>query len=204
MDDRLCSDISNVPLTELQDTHKALEFQIREESTIPCLRDRIFPIIRGNRPLICSPMAQERFQSIVNDLGSIYERQRARLLFSSQSAELSCHELSQISIHTWPQDMKLPVMVHKFDMLTNEPIIPFTAQLKTAIAQDCFESCWYGRILTLTANQQASKTFREAMFSWPDDVHPRPAVQLHAARSLTLYNRMTNRLMDDDESEMMH
>ncbi|CCG81044.1 Putative uncharacterized protein [Taphrina deformans PYCC 5710] len=185
----LCSDISNVPLDQLALSHANLSFQMQEERTVPCLRDRLFPIIRGDRPLLCSPVAQHRFGEIVSELGSPFERQRAQLLFAAQDARLTAQQLSQISIHAWPSDVRFPILVHKFDTMTYRPAVPFTTQYKTLIAQDCFENCWYGRILTLSANQQAVKTFREALFGWPEGVQPKPAVYLHAARSLTRYER---------------
>lgn len=176
-------------LSELAQSHQSLAFQMQEEATVPCLRDRIFPIIRGNRPLFCTPVAQHRFFEIVSELGSVYEKERARIMFSTQPSELSCHQLSQISIHSWPSDIRFPLTVQKFDPVAYQPTVPFTIEFKTAIAQDCFENCWYGRVVTLSANQQAVKTFREALFQWPDEVHPRPVVHLHAARSLTMYDR---------------
>lgn len=157
---------------------------------MPCLRDRVFPIVRGDRSLVCSPVARHRFLEIVGELGSAYEKQRAALFFSDAPPQETIAQLNGISIHTWPADLRLPITVHKFDMATHQPTVPFTTEYKTLIAQDCFENCWYGRILTLSANQQAVKTFREALFSWPDEVEPRPSVYLHAARSLMNYDRI--------------
>lgn len=156
---------------------------------VPCLKDRLFSIIRGSRSLFCTPLAQRRFFEIVEELGSVYERERAALMFSRHPADILCRRLSQISIHEWPNDIRLPIVAHKFDNSSHQDTIPFATEFKTEIAQDCFESAWYGRIFTLSANQQAVKLFREALFNWPDNCVPRPTVHLHAARSLNLYER---------------
>lgn len=187
-----------MPLDQLAKTHQALHFQLQEEATVPCLRDRIFPIIRGSRPLICTPLARGRFLEIVEELGSHYERQRATLMFSTQPAHLSCHQLSSISIHVWPNDISFPIIPQKFTQSARHDAVPLPISFKTAIAQECFESAWYGRLFTLSANQQAIKTFREALFNWPDEEDPRPTVFLHAARSLTMYDRTPAKSHDVD------
>lgn len=196
-DDRLCSDISNVPLSNLVGTHQALQFQIQEEFTVPCLRERIFPIIRNSRPLVCTPLARRRFFEIVTELGSTYEKERANLMFSSQPAEMSCQQLSHLSIHEWPVDIQFPIVAHTFGQKTYSDAMTMPVGFKTTIAQHCFENAWYGRIFTLSANQQAVKTFREALFTWSDTVFPKPRVHLHAARSLTMYERPAMKIHAD-------
>lgn len=168
---------------------------MQEEATVPCLRDRIFPLLQANRPLICTPIARQRFFEIVSELGSVYEQQRAALLFAEHDPVATSSLLSQISIHAWPMDIRWPIVVYRFSGDTNQPNVPLRADFKTQLSQECFENGWHGRMLTLSANLQGVKTFREALFSWPADVRPRPAVYLHAARSLTMYERTANKII---------
>ena len=177
----LVSDISNAELSQLTVSHQALEFQIQEEARVPCLKERLFPLIQ-NRPLFCTQVARDRFFEIVEELGSPYEKQRAMILFGLSSG--NCAELSQISIHEWPS-MMLPIQVCG----AVHSDVPLDAEFKTRLASDCFECTWHSRVLVLSANLAAAKIFREALFGWPENVSPRPRIYLHAARSLTSYSR---------------
>ena len=188
----LVSDISNVLLSELHTTHTALGFQMQEESKVACLKDRLFPIIQG-RPLVCTTIAYERFVEIVSDLGSPFEKQRASILFESASGGDASQRLSAISIHAWP-DIQVPIQICP-DI---EPRTALTADFKTRLAKDCFDCAWNRQLLVLTANMAAAKTFREALFTWPEELTPRPRVYLHAARSLTQYARPKHPGQKDD------
>lgn len=181
----LVSDISNAELSKLEVTHQALKFQMEEESRVPCLRDRIFPIVR-NRPLLCTKIAYDRFCEIIMDIGSIYEKQRASVIFGNASPSESAAVLSSVSIHTWPDDLIFPIRIQEYPQVIDPPL---TADFKTRLAKDCFDCAWSLRLLVLSANMAASKTFREALFDWPDEMQQKPNVWLHAARSLTSYER---------------
>ena len=182
----LISDISHLLRPQLsldsastsQNYHKAIESQIEAEESTLMLPGETYPLLAG-RDLECTSHAAQRMREIVQCMGTPSERRRADILlgegpYKDQSAPSLRQAFGEQSIHTVPDDLRLPVKVIQFDVqecLSNglDPLAPHArpsqpfpistaARAKdmlrlTPINASVFLYGWSHQITTFTSNR---------------------------------------------------
>lgn len=204
--------------------HAAQKHQLEEERRVRALRDRVFPLLAAGGRLHTTAQGRDRLLELSEQLGSVAEQTRARLLFTRLSAgdglpdhATRLRALDSLSIHAWPQAIQLPIGVHDDSAVKGMAAAnssgppPFT--MKTRISQEVFDLAWHEPTSVLiSANKGATTVMRKAMVAervreaqlgpgTPRRAHPQ--VFLHAARSLAKYERPAFHGIPKNERQVM-
>ncbi|BFZ54049.1 hypothetical protein PYCC9005_001080 [Savitreella phatthalungensis] len=164
----LTSDLSNDAFNkDFRGLHSAQQFQLDEERRVSCLQARILPILAVGGELHTTEFGRQRLFQLVEQLGSSAEHQRAALLFDClPSHGLTSLDrataLSNLSIHSWPDSIRLPIIVHEDVGDSMQGLF----DMKTKTAQDVFALAWHRpSCILLSANKTAVTVFRRCLAS---------------------------------------
>lgn len=168
------SDLSHGQVEAEHWHHKFLARQMEMEKVTQLLPESIWPAC-ASHPLVCTREAAVRMDEIVNDIGTVSERERARLLFrtttssdSTESCTLSLPErlaaLQTLSRYDIPADWRLPIEIVDVDVDACLVKLPEVARevsdSLSALNRTVFMYGWAEGISTISSNRQTAKDIK--------------------------------------------
>lgn len=161
----LVSDLSHCPVETEEWHHRAVKRQIEMERDDQLLPKSLWPAC-GSRKLLCTREAAQRMHEIVDLIGTDSEkRRRDYILDRDDTAELTSEQrvagLQELSTHTIPLEVKLPIDVVDVDISDMErrigPLAIEVSKVLSVINQSVFLYGWSNDMTTISSNRTVAK-----------------------------------------------
>lgn len=208
----LVSEFSHAKVSKEPWFHTALQRQVEIEGNENLLPSLLYPAM-GSRKLVCTRIAAQRMQEIVDTIGTVSEKARTAILMGSgdvagKAREELVEEMQAWSAYTVPADWQLPIAVVDFDASTALELAQLPGEAAgvcrgmTAINRSIFLFGWTEGVTTITSNRTVVKQI-ESEFDKFDNVDDAswPKIWLcPTARSLVgKEKRSVKKAQDDGE-----
>lgn len=162
----LASDISNSCVDpKSRHFNQAILHQLRNEMVEPLLTSAIFPALR-NHKLMCTPTARNRFEAIVDEIGTASEKARYKALIDA-SGDDARGIYQQLCIYKVPEDFHLPIrVIGEEEECWNGPpaSLPYSSELTgilSPINASVFLTGWSMEVTTITSNMNIAKIIQD-------------------------------------------
>lgn len=182
----LISDVSNQHVEVESRFHPAILRQLEFEKDLALLPNLLFPAIAGRR-MVCTATARDRFEEIVEIVGSDTEKARALLILDKWgkkkkrpindgydedldeeqeeqefTGSLLLEKFQANSIHQVPSNLLLPIktLFPSDQGLDSEPLLDCQAQVSQKLSQvnrSVFMTGWKRGYTTITSNRTVAK-----------------------------------------------
>jgi hypothetical protein len=166
----LVSDLSHVKVIKQEDWfHRATIRQLEVEAGEALLPNTLYPAMEG-RDLVCTVESASRMREIVGIIATDNERRRTDLLLFDgddaaydRDSQSVLYEWAQLSEHSLPHRLKLPIRLVSTDDATAYPTTVDTSVAEkvapqlSALNQSIFLYAWRAGIATLTSNRTVAK-----------------------------------------------
>jgi hypothetical protein len=192
----IVADVCNMPPYSIQydkDTHAQVD-QAEWEARVPTLPDTIFPFLATAQELIAPPNAVSKMKKLLETIGSDTERQRAAILFETQTDESLLAQYQKLTIYHVPETIVLPV---KIIPISPDFVSPLSSDEEEKLSPEAIEvynlaiSHKSGCEVT-TANKQLSKVVRLYYFVERNAMGIGGRVLLHQPRSLRGFGKIVH------------
>ena len=159
----LVSDISHSNDAALPSQSSIIRKQIEAEAREKLLPTVLYPIFKDKR-LVCTQEAATHMQDLVNTIGTPTERRRTSLIMGLEkdlSHDQLCQKYSEISCHTVPKSLQIPVKVMpdgNIEDFNLPSVVTVVANaLKHPINRSVFLYGWANNSTTITSNAVVAK-----------------------------------------------
>ncbi|KAF8450029.1 hypothetical protein BDZ91DRAFT_853436 [Kalaharituber pfeilii] len=163
----LASDISNSIISPTSRAfNRAILTQLKNELVRPLLPSILFQVLSG-RALFCTKTARQRFEEIIDEIGTATEKARAQLILGTYTsvdpgAPVTSHlfyeKFQALCIHPVPTGFSLPIRTLDEEYFSGPyPQASKISEQLTPINQSVFMTGWMKGLTTITSNMAVGK-----------------------------------------------